>query len=101
MPRPAANPRRSAGYRKQKGRRRIKAPADLPLGAFCGKAVTHAFTLSQGRMYPALLPCFYDFTANAWLYYFGGNAMQGGRSFYNFGGASAAAGYTTPGFIFL
>jgi uncharacterized protein (TIGR03437 family) len=50
---------------------------------------------------PALFPNIYDFNVNAWLYYFGGNATKGGRSFYNFSGPSAAAGFTTPGFIFL
>jgi uncharacterized protein (TIGR03437 family) len=50
---------------------------------------------------PPLFPYIYDFSANAWLFYFGGNAAKGGRSFYNFGGASAAAGYIVPGFIFL
>ncbi len=34
---------------------------------------------------PSLFPYVYDFNVNAWLYYFGGNAAQGGRSFYNFG----------------
>jgi hypothetical protein len=35
---------------------------------------------------PSLYPYFYDFTANAWLYYYTntGNGTKGSRSFYNF-----------------
>jgi hypothetical protein len=37
---------------------------------------------------PPLFPYIYDFALNAWLFYFGGNATKGGRSFYDFGSAA-------------